>query len=193
MLSLHLYCIVTYDIKWNGIGIFIKRINTYIYYQNDYYNNQSTRQPLQVNIDDRIVNNCVFCWNNCTVFIMIGMVSVVAIHSFDATIYCLYVIKYIDFFFIQLVKIFNCLLVSVYCIMIAIILYDDTQLDYTISFQLKSRVLFGVLIGISSPSYCIVAESLKETDNSTCQSDDQFAGKTRVDEKRCKRSRREIL
>ena len=51
----------------------------YGYYQRYYCNDESLRQPWQIGIDDRIVNGSVLCWNNCTVFIPIGMVYVHAI------------------------------------------------------------------------------------------------------------------
>ena len=57
--------------------------NTYIFYQNDYCNNELTRQPLQVNVDDHIVNGCVFRCDNGTVFIMIVIVAVNAIYYID--------------------------------------------------------------------------------------------------------------
>ena len=165
--------------------------NIYIYYQNDCCNNESTREQMQVNIEDHIVNNYVIGCNNSTLFITIGMVSVNAICSCDVIIYCLYVLKYIDYFLIQLVRIFNYLLLLVFCFLIAIILYNDIYpLEYTTltvieSFHLKLRALFGLLTGISSPSYGIVAKS--------CQSDNKFAAKTIVDAKRCKSWREEIL
>ena len=163
---------------------------------NFYCNCQSDEpitQPLQVNIDDRIVNRYVFCWNNCILFIIIEVVSVDVIYLFDAMIYCLHVLKYFEYLLIQLVDILNCLLLLVCCVVIAIILRQDTyQSDYItpivhfsfcVSFQLKLLVLFATSSCILSQSYCIVAESLRDTDNSTYQSDDKFAAKTSVDEK----------
>ena len=82
----------------------------YIECQNYYFNEQSTGQSLQVNIGDHIVNNWVICWYNCILFIMIVMVYVNAIYSFDAIIDYLCILHCSNDFVIQLVTSFNQLL-----------------------------------------------------------------------------------
>ena len=71
-------CVLVYFIETDA-----NTDNIYIYCENYYGDEQSITQQLQFNIEDHIVNNCVFCWHNCAMCMMIRVIYVYAIYLTD--------------------------------------------------------------------------------------------------------------
>ena len=133
--------------------------------QNYCCNKESTGESLQVNIDDCIVSGGVFCWYNHTIFIVIEMVYIHAIYSFDAIIGHWCILHCSNYFAMQLISSFNFSLLFFYYIVTALIFHGDAyQLDnnmmmvyvsFIVSFKLKLFVFFALLIGVSPLWYII--------------------------------------